>query len=244
MLLPPLHYNPPSPILPHVSADLLFQYAPSSVIAAAQDQQYSGVTNDPASAAVFSATLLEHMLSSLDAPHRPASTIVASYLLVTFADMVPFVPCQPLAVALGAKLGFALAFPIAVIGQTTAGVLAFNAARGVAKSSITQEETAKVFAGARPGALSPEATRRLEEFRRLTSAEEQGDAKVLAALVGLRLAPFFPFSAGNYLLGATTRVPLRLFVVATLIGCLLSNFISVSVGATGGAMLSFDEFHV
>ena len=83
--------------------------------------------------------------------------------------------------------------------------------------------------------LSPEAIQKLQDFRILTSVEEQGDMKILLALIGLRLAPFFPFSAGNYLLGGTTSVPLRLFVLATLFGCVLSNFVSVSLG-TGGAM--------
>ena len=77
----------------------------------------------------------------------------------------------------------------------------------------------------------------------MTATEEHGDAKILLALVGLRLAPFFPFSAGNYLLGGTTSVPLRLFVIAPLFGCLLSNFVSVSVGA-GGAMLFANEFQL
>ena len=85
--------------------------------------------------------------------------------------------------------------------------------------------------------LSPEALQKLQEFRSLTSTEEQGNIKILLALIGLRLAPFFPFSAGNYLLGGTTSVPLSLFGVATLFGCLLSNFLSVSLGSAGGALL-------
>ena len=61
-----------------------------------------------------------------------------------------------------------------------------------------------------------------------------GSVLPLLALIGLRLAPFFPFSAGNYLLGGTTSVPLRSFLAATLLGCLLSNFVSVSLGAAAG----------
>ena len=85
--------------------------------------------------------------------------------------------------------------------------------------------------------LSPDAIQRLQDLRLMTATEEQGDGKILFSLIALRLAPFFPFSAGNYLLGGTTSVPLRLFVIATLFGCLLSNFVSVSVGAAGGAIL-------
>lgn len=175
---------------------------------------------------------LNDILSKLDVSQHPTSTVLASYLLVTAADMVPFVPCQPLAIALGAKLGFGLAFPIAAAGQTTAGVLAFSAARKATDTELVKRQSSK---------LSPEALRRLQDLRRLTSAQEQGDRKILLALIGLRFAPFFPFSAGNYLLGGTTAIPLRLFVVATMMGCIASNFLSVTIGA-GGAMF-FSEPH-
>jgi len=168
------------------------------------------------------------ILDTLEFSQHPIATILTSYCLVTAADMIPFVPCQPLAIALGAKLGFAVAFPITAMGQTTAGILAFSAARQAADSDIAKTVAANK--------LSPEALEKLQDFRDLTAAEEQGDQKILLALIGLRLAPFFPFSAGNYLLGGTTAVPLRLFVIATLLGCLLSNFLSVTIGA-GGAML-------
>ena len=175
-------------------------------------------------------SIFDNLLSTFDASEHPLSTILASYLLVTTADMIPFVPCQPLAIALGAKLGFGLAFPITALGQTTAGVLAFTAARKASDTMLTEE----VMVSAK---LSPDAIQRLQDLRLMTATEEQGDAKILLVMIGLRLAPFFPFSAGNYLLGGTTSVPLRLFVIATLFGCLLSNFVSVSVGAAGGAIL-------
>mmetsp|Transcript_6660 Transcript_6660/g.11630 ORF Transcript_6660/g.11630 Transcript_6660/m.11630 type:complete len:229 (+) Transcript_6660:85-771(+) len=216
-LLPPLQYD-------HVGT-LLSQ---AGTLCVAQ------VENDVGSL-VAAPSIFDNLLSTLDASDHPTTTILASYCLVTASDMIPFLPCQPLAVALGAKLGFELAFPITAVGQATAGVLAFSAARRLSNSQITKQAVSTK--------LSPEAVQRLQEFRHMTDTEEQGDAKILLALVGLRLAPFFPFSAGNYLLGGTTSVPLRLFVIATLFGCLLSNFVSVSVGA-GGAMLFANEFHL
>ena len=174
--------------------------------------------------------LLSNLLKNLEFSQHPITTILASYFLVTATDMIPFVPCQPLAIALGAKLGFMLAFPITAIGQTTAGILAFTAARKAADTNFAKDAMEE---------LNPQALTKLEEFRQLTTVEEQGDGKILLALIGLRLAPFFPFSAGNYLLGGTTAVPLRLFVVATLMGCIASNLLSVTIGA-GGAMLFND----
>ena len=93
----------------------------------------------PDSAVVQTPVFLDNLLSNFDLSSHPVTTILASYCLVTAADMVPFVPCQPLAIALGAKLGFNLAFPITAIGQTTAGVLAFSAARRAADSDIAQQ---------------------------------------------------------------------------------------------------------
>ena len=175
--------------------------------------------------------LLSDLMASLDVSQHPAATLLASYFLVTASDMVPFVPCQPIAIALGAKLGFTLAFPITAIGQTTAGILAFTTARRAADTKFAKEAALQ---------LNPETLTKLEELRKLTTVEEQGDRKILLALIGLRLAPFFPFSAGNYLLGGTTDVPLRLFVVATLMGCVISNFLSVTIGAGGAILFSND----
>jgi len=151
-------------------------------------------------------------------------TTLSTIALVTASDMVPFVPCQPLAIALGSKLGL-WAFPICVTGQCLAGVLAFQAARAAADSDSVR----KVL-----DSLGEDGKRQFEEFRKLGT--DEGEGKVLLTLIGLRLAPFFPFSAGNYLLGGATGVSLRPFIVATLFGCLLSNFLSISVGI-GGAEL-------
>ena len=181
--------------------------------------------------------LLNDILSNFDIKQHPTTTILTSYCLVTACDMIPFVPCQPLAIALGAKLGFSIAFPITALGQCTAGILAFTSARQLSNNMINNNSVEEEETIMYTDKLSPEALQKLQEFRTLTSTEEQGNIKILLALIGLRLAPFFPFSAGNYLLGGTTSVPLSLFGVATLFGCLLSNFLSVSLGSAGGALL-------
>lgn len=152
--------------------------------------------------------------------------LVSSLLLVTASDMVPFVPCQPLAISMGATLGI-WAYPICVMGQTMAGILAFLSSRKAADSQQVQQVL--------DGLGSQEARDTFQDFRQLGTAE--GEEKVLLALIGLRLAPFFPFSAGNYLLGGGTGVGLRPFILATLFGCLLSNLLSVSVGIGGSELL-------
>ena len=152
-------------------------------------------------------------------------TIASTFVLVTASDMIPFVPCQPLAITLGATLGL-WAFPICVLGQSLAGVLAFQSARAIADAEGVQ----KVLDG-----LGEEAREKFDQFKKMGTKEKE--ETVFLALIGLRLAPFFPFSAGNYLLGGATGVGLRPFFLATLLGCLLSNFLSVSIGVGGMELL-------
>lgn len=187
-------------------------------------------------------SMLDHLLSSQVTPDL--LTFASTILAVTASDMVPFVPCQPLAIALGSTMGL-WAFPICVAGQSLAGVLAFQSARFAADKNV--ESVNKVLAS-----LTPQASQKFEEFRQLGSYSDKtnsgnggdddedgakNERTVMLALIGLRLAPFFPFSAGNYLLGGATGVGLRPFIIVTVLGCLLSNFVSISVGMGGAAVL-------
>ena len=187
--------------------------------------------------------------------------ILSTIAFVTASDMIPFVPCQPLAISLGAKYGL-WAFPVCVTGQTLAGILAFQSSRRISDSERIQEAFE---------ALGNDGNQRFREFRESVLGGDKNDSNnnnnndrddgdsttlllddndninskpgadvdertVFFALVGLRLAPFFPFSAGNYLLGGATSVGIRPFVLATVLGCMVSNAASVLVGM-GGAEL-------
>lgn len=216
------------------------------------------------SSGIISDAVAAEMSSSL----LPQGTELAvSFALVTASDMIPFVPCQPIAIATAAKLGW-IAYPILVAGQTTAGLFSFTLARKTADSGAVQNELSK---------LNPKAVAEFEEFRTKLGASSsslsfgvsggdvgtpetgrdgdvgfdadtngntnattdiESERKILLALIGLRLAPFFPFSAGNYLLGGATSVGARPFVIATVFGCLLSNIINVGVGVGGETILS------
>lgn len=160
----------------------------------------------------------------LSTPPDPV-TIVSTFTLVTLSDMVPFVPCQPLAISLGATLGI-WALPICIFGQTFAGILAFLSARSVTNAAETNNKVQEILNN-----LGDDAKEKFYEFRQLGSTEDE--KIVLLALIGLRLSPFFPFSAGNYLLGGGTKVNIRLFIIATLFGCILSNSLSIGVGMGG-----------
>jgi len=173
-------------------------------------------------------------MASDSAPSLPK--VISTIALVTASDMVPFIPCQPLAISLGSQMGI-YALPICVIGQTSAGMLAFRAAR-IASDS---KELQRVL-----DSLDDKARQEFESFRKLgstdvtddkdTESQFQKESKVLLALIGLRLAPFFPFSAGNYLLGGATGVSIRPFFIATIFGCILSNILSIGVGMGGSEL--------
>ena len=100
------------------------------------------------------------VISGLDISQNPIITGVVSYLLVTIGDnMVPLVPCQPCTIALGAKLGFALVFPIIKKkGQTTTGVVDFTTSvRKASDADFIQEKyTSK---------LSPEDCEKVQNFQ-------------------------------------------------------------------------------
>ena len=158
-------------------------------------------------------------------PPPSIPSTLSTIALVTCSDMIPFVPCQPLAITLGASLGI-WAFPICVLGQTLAGIISFSSARAASNTKQVEHVLSS---------LSPKAQTTFQEFQTLGTLENK--ETILLALIALRLAPFFPFSAGNYLLGGATRVPLEPFILATILGCILSNFISVSIGMGGNEIL-------
>ena len=149
----------------------------------------------------------------------PVASAVTSFAVVTANDMIPGLPCQPLAVALAAKMGWS-ALPILIAGQSTAGILAFTISRKAGDGEKVKEAMDK---------LSPEMREKFTEFRSLGGDDKTG-VKTLLALIALRLTPFFPFSAGNYLLGGGTSVGTIPFSLATVLGCVGSNVLSVGVG--------------
>ena len=130
-----------------------------------------------------------------------------------------------------------------MVGQTLAGVLAFQSSRKVSDAKEVQKvlaslgETGKVsFQKFKTESLLGDGESESESESASGKSISEKERAVFFALVGLRLAPFFPFSAGNYLLGGATDVGLRPFVLATILGCTLSNAVSILVGM-GGAEL-------
>jgi uncharacterized membrane protein YdjX (TVP38/TMEM64 family) len=168
------------------------------------------------------ATLIAH-----SPPCPTAMVALSTAALVTANDVVPCFPCQPLVMAVASQLGI-WAFPICVTGQTLGGVLAFGGARMAANSGVVKGKAMELLKG------NDKALEKFKEFQAIGSNSKE--SMQLAALMGLRLTPFFPFTSGNYVLGSATSVGYRPFALATLFGCCVSQIISVGVGM-GGAEL-------
>lgn len=150
--------------------------------------------------------------------------------LVTLSDMIPFVPCQPIAVALGSTIGW-IALPICAAGQLLAALFSFIIARKSTESTAAQNAF---------DTLPPNAKKILERIKNTEPndvGEPDNSLQTFATLIALRFSPF-PFSAGNYVIGSLTNVGLRSFGFATAIGCIMSNFASVGVGVQGMAFIS------
>jgi uncharacterized membrane protein YdjX (TVP38/TMEM64 family) len=206
-------------------------------------------------------------------PIPDITTIFSTILFVTISDMIPFVPCQPLAISLATVYG-TYAYPICVIGQTFAGIIAFQSSRIFSNTEKVQNvienlnddgnelfqnfqnkilkqqkqqnddksERVKGDAGGVLGTMlnrssSSVSTTDDDDINDNDTDNDVDEWTVFIALVGLRFAPFFPFSAGNYLLGGATNVNIRSFILATILGCLASNAISVLIGMGVGIEL-------
>ena len=164
---------------------------------------------------------------------NPFVVLSTTALVTAFDTMVPFVPCQPLTISLGVRYGV-WAFLVCVVGQTLAGVLVFQLSRKVSDAKKVQRVLES---------LGDNGQLRFQKFKTKsllgggdTGGASEKERTVFFAL-GLRLAPFFPFSAGNYLLGGATDVGLRPFVLATILGCTFSNAVSVLLGMGGAELL-------
>ena len=206
-------------------------------------------------------------------PIPDITTIFSTIVFVTVSDMIPFVPCQPLAISLATVYGI-YAYPICVLGQTFAGIIAFQSSRLFSNTEKVQnvienlnEDSNELFQNFQNEILKKQKQQQQQQKNKNddksegskgvigevigtmtkrrsndTTDDDDNDTDVdewtvFLALVGLRFAPFFPFSAGNYLLGGATTVTIRSFIVATILGCLASNAISVLIGMGVGIEL-------
>jgi uncharacterized membrane protein YdjX (TVP38/TMEM64 family) len=133
---------------------------------------------------------------------------------VAFAGLYGVVSLSPLpktvfTLAAGAVFGLVAGVAIVVAGALLGAVAAFGLGRWLGRDAVRR------FAGRRAGALDVRLARR-----------------GLWAMMFLRLVPVVPFTAVNYLAGATS-VRFRDFLVGTAVGILPATTAYVTVGAYG-----------
>jgi uncharacterized membrane protein YdjX (TVP38/TMEM64 family) len=106
-------------------------------------------------------------------------------------------PGTPLTLLSGSLFGVVLGASIALIGNTIGATLAFILSRYVFRDYVQNKTGAK--------------------YPKLKSYDERLETRAWSTVVALRLIPLFPFNALNFLLGIT-RVPLRVYILATFFG--------------------------
>lgn len=142
------------------------------------------------------------------------------------AEMVPLFPTQPLTIASGILFGAPKGALLALVGTSTAAVLAFQLSR-----RLGQKLAEKAVAGE----ISEEKQSGI--FASVQNAVESGSfQQQVVAVMLLRLTPVVPFSATNYLLGAT---PLKFpaYLVGSLAGLTFWCSIYATLGGAGRELL-------
>lgn len=155
-------------------------------------------------------------LADLYAGHRAA--MVAGFMAIYIAQTALSLPgAAILSLAAGAIFGAVLGTVYAVIAATIGAVLAFLVARYLLHDTVQRK-----FGG------------------RLEAINRELEARGLNYLLFLRLVPVFPFFLINLAAGLT-RLPLRTFVIGTLVGIIPGGFVYVNAGASLATINSLRE---
>ncbi len=139
--------------------------------------------------------------------HRVAT--VAAFVAIYVVQTALSLPgAAILSLAAGAIFGVMMGTVYAIIAATLGAVLAFLATRYILRDAVQ-----KRFGG------------RLEKLNR------ELEARGLNYLLFLRLVPVFPFFLINLAAGLT-RLPLRTFVIGTMLGIIPGGFVYCNAGAS------------
>ncbi len=161
---------------------------------------------------------------------------------VAIAESIPLMPTQPLSLASGLLFGTQKGAACMLIGTTLASLIAFTIARGVGRplaERILRHEMKGVEVDSE-GTRVASGTKGFSVQAKLmeaTEAIENGtfNQQFFAVFV-LRMTPFIPFSASNYMLGLSP-LPLTPYVSGTVAGMFFWSFIYASFGGASRALL-------
>lgn len=155
-------------------------------------------------------------LADLYAGHRVA--MVAGFMAIYIIQTALSLPgAAILSLSAGAVFGAAMGTVYAVIAATAGATLAFLVTRYLLHDAVQRK-----FGS------------------RLETLNRELEARGLNYLLFLRLVPLFPFFLINLAAGLT-RLPLRTFVIGTLVGIIPGGFVYVNAGASLATITSLRE---
>jgi uncharacterized membrane protein YdjX (TVP38/TMEM64 family) len=155
-------------------------------------------------------------LAAFYAGHKLA--MVAGFMAIYIVQTALSLPgAAILSLSAGAVFGTALGTVYAVIAATIGATAAFLATRYLLHDAVQRRFGAK-----------------------LEKLNAELEARGLNYLLFLRLVPLFPFFLINLAAGLT-RLPLRTFVVGTLVGIIPGGFVYVNAGASLATIASLRE---
>jgi uncharacterized membrane protein YdjX (TVP38/TMEM64 family) len=159
-------------------------------------------------------SLRDHRDELTDWVEANAAAAMATYFAVYVAVVALSIPCAVfLTISGGFLFGAAVGVPLAVLGATAGAALLFVMVRGVVGSAPLER-------------LGPRAAQLAECIRK--------DAA--SYLLAMRFTPMFPFFLVN-LVPAIVGVPLRTYVLTTLVGVIPVTLVFSLAGAGLGAAL-------
>ena len=185
--------------------------------------------------------LFETIISTIEGfgPLGPLAFIFT----VSIAESIPLMPTQPLSLASGLLFGAQKGAACMLIGTTLASLIAFTIARGVGRplaEKILRHEMKSVEIdsdGNTPSTSSSSGFSVQAKLMEATEAIENGTFwQQTGAVFVLRMTPFIPFSASNYMLGLSP-LPVTPYLTGTVAGMFFWSCIYASFGGASRALL-------
>ncbi|KAL4551596.1 hypothetical protein Ndes2526B_g05870 [Nannochloris sp. 'desiccata'] len=166
---------------------------------------------------------------------------VAFIATVAIAESIPLMPTQPLSLASGLLFGTQKGAACMLVGTTLASLIAFTVARGVGRplaEKILRHEMKGVEVDDEGNAVpSTNGFSVQAKLMEATVAIENGSLfQQTFAVFVLRMTPFIPFSASNYMLGLSP-LPMTPYVTGTVAGMFFWSCIYASFGGASRALL-------
>jgi uncharacterized membrane protein YdjX (TVP38/TMEM64 family) len=206
-----------------------FSLAKTTISSLSDDFDYDNAPHSFSSNIIHTLNSTVTELAEIGGPFASLALILA----VAFADSIPCIPSQPVAILSGAVFGFWKGILPFEIGQTLAIIFCMAVGRLVRKRKRNNDTSHYTRSDSKLSQILQELTVGL-------NSKDWG--KVFCTIVIARQSPVLPFSLGNYFVGAATSAPLVPAVLGTVVGVFPGNVMLVGAGAGGVALIRSNGF--